>query len=852
MELFDLRLWSGFQHAGGDMSAPAMIQQVSIDSRQLNSADSLFVPLVGNVFDGHQFIQDVADAGIYYALVNKEWDSSSLTQFHALKLLRVDSPLKAFQEIARAYRLQFTCQVIAVIGSFGKTMVKDLLQALIKNHCNVIASPESFNSQIGVALSLFRIKREHDVAIIEAGFSEIGEMHILTDIITPTSAILTHIGKKHLPSIGSLALSASQMMHLIQSIPANGWVLLPKDPIIDKFVPSIKAHIHYWDSADVQDLPIATATSSVHNGIKPYHIGFPDLTNFYANATFGFYYILDLLNISTGAAWLLKTPSKIICQALLQHVSEPTRTEIWQSPTGITFINETYCSDLQSIDRAFKYFNQLPVKGAKIFIFGGMRTDEKSQLKAHYKHIAQRINKAKLNTVFLVGDHQFTSLMQEMKSIAPQLNMQQFTTHKEAYHSLQGILKQHDTVLIKGEHKQPFDQITESFNDSICNNQCFVNLAAIKSNLTAMRSKLGKKTRIMVIVKAFAYGTNDVRMAKFLATCAIDILGVSYVEEGVTLRRSGVTQDIFALNAALYEVVRVVKWNLQIGVSSAELIHALANEALRCNKKIKIHIHVDTGMSRLGCRPEEAINLAKLISESPALILEGIMTHFACADNAEQDPFTLSQVNCFDNVIQILESAGYYLPWKHAANSAGIMRFNFPQYNMVRVGLAVYGLYPSAAAKESFELELALTLLSRIVGINQCKEGETVSYGRNYKVTKKEQLIAVLPVGYFDGLHRNYSGKGEVLIRGKKVPMVGNICMDYMMVDVSEVPDVEIGDSVLIFGEDEYGNFLSPEALARSGDSIIHELVTCLGPRIHRIFIHEEAAHHNTKFSYSF
>lgn len=845
MDPFDLRLWNGFERAGGDLSQPAIIDQISIDSRRLVSQNALFVPLPGTMHDGHHFISHVDSFGARYSLVHNDWKQ---TQPLSIKLLRVDDPLKALQEIAKTYRQQFTCQVIAIIGSYGKTMVKDLLQAILKNECAVIASPESFNSQIGVPLSLLTIRKEHKIALIEAAFSKLGEIKILADIILPTSAILTHVGKKHLPTLGDLKQISSEMFTLLHSLPQEGWALIPHDVI--QHVPQLKAKHYFWNQESDQ-LPNAKALSLVLNGIMPYEITFPDHTHFQAKVSFGFYYYLDLLNIATKAAWLLNTPSKAICQALSIHAAEPTRTEIWQSPTGITFINDTYCSDPQSIDRAFKHFDQMSTnKGDKIFVFSGIRVQDKfSQMDMLYKHIGQRIGSAQLESLVLVGHHPFAALIDEIKRLSPQTSTHYYATHKEAYQAMDSWVKQHDTVLIKGDKKQSLDQLTEAFNDSVCSNQCFINLAAIQANISAIRNKVGVDTRIMVMVKAYAYGTNDVRMAKFLATCNVDILGVSYVDEAVALRRSGVTQEIFAINAALYEMAKVIKWNLQIGVNSSELVLALAKEATLLNKKIKIHIHVDTGMSRLGCRPEEALTLAKLIKEQPSLILEGIMTHFACADNPKEDAFTLAQIRCFDRVITEIEQEGITLPWKHAANSSAVLRFNLPQYNMVRVGLAVYGLHPSPATRQLLELELALTLTSRIVGVNHCHQGETVSYGRNYLIKEEEQKIAVLPIGYFDGLHRNYSGKGEVLIRGIKAPMVGNICMDFMMVDVTSIPDVAIGDSVLIFGEDEYGNYLSPEELATNGDSIIHELMTCLGPRIHRFFIYEEASHTTSKIS---
>jgi alanine racemase len=384
--------------------------------------------------------------------------------------------------------------------------------------------------------------------------------------------------------------------------------------------------------------------------------------------------------------------------------------------------------------------------------------------------------------------------------------------------------------------KESFETHLDSLQKGM-NNQCLIDLSAIKDNIEALRRHLPKENRIMVMVKAQAYGTDHLQMSIFLSSIGIDILGVSYVDEGVALREANIRQDVFVLNAAIYEVANVVKYGFEVGVSDAEMIRALDKEATAQFKAIKVHLHIDTGMRRFGCRPEEALDLARLIQSCPSLLLEGIMTHFTSADDPTEDTFTLQQTFLLDSAIKEITDAGIDIPWRHAANSSASMRFRFPQYNMVRIGLAIYGLYTSQSVKKAMELIPAHSLTSRIVGINICKPGETISYGRSYTVTGKEQRIAVLPIGYFDGLHRHYSGKGSIIIRGCRCPMVGRICMDFMMVDVSAVPGVQVGDQALIFGKGSDGEYLSPEELAFSGGTIAHELITCMGPRIQRVFI---------------
>ena len=491
------------------------------------------------------------------------------------------------------------------------------------------------------------------------------------------------------------------------------------------------------------------------------------------------------------------------------------------------------------MDTALRQFEQASSTQRRIVVFGGLPDDVHHGHK-NYQRIGKALQQARIQKIFLFGSKDFNPLLNEINQSSPSIETACYPTYLTALKALKQESLSHDYVLIKGEVKQSLDTLIETFQDSVTSNQCLINLAAIKSNLSMLRKKLPSYTRLMVMVKALAYGTDDVQMAKFLSTCGIDIIGVSYVDEGVTLKKAGVTQAIFSVHAALYEVFKVVKWELEIGVSDLSLTQALAEEAAKQGKIIKVHLHINTGMGRLGCRPEEALEIAQFITLHEHLAFEGILTHFACSDDPQQDAFTWQQVTCFDRVIADLQAHGIDVKWKHAANSSGAVRFSLPQYNMVRVGLAVYGLYVSEANKEAVDLRLALSLTSRIVGINHCKKGESISYGRRYIVEKEMQKIAVLPIGYFDGLHRQYSGKGHVLIRGKKAPMVGNICMDYLMVDITDIPQAQVGDKVLIFGEDELGQYLSPEELASSGDSIIHELITCLGPRIQRIFIYEE------------
>ncbi len=841
MDLFDLRKWPGFLAAGGDPSSPAWINHVVIDSRRIHSPLTLFVPLPGSQYDGHQFLSHAAKAGARYALIKLDWTPSSLDCLDIRSLpflLRVENPLHALQEIASAYRDTLQTQIVGIAGTHGKTMVKDFLHALMTKKEFTGASPESFNSQIGVALSLFTVTNQHKIALIEMGFSEKGEMERLVKMARPNYAIVTHIGKKGRCGVASPEELGGEIAYLLQGVQKEAWVLVPHTP----FLPNqkIAASIHYWNE-HTPTLPNAVALEHTNSLSLPYRIDFPGYPSYHDHATFGFSYFLNLLNISIKAAWLLGASAKAVQDTLKEYVIEPMCTEIWESPTGVTLINDSYCSDPLSVYRALKWFDKVSPHTRKIFVFGGMRLPLNPLGICEDRHIAEGIEKSSIHQLILVGNRPFDSLIEAVHLCSPHTQIQCAANHGEALTLLQQTAQARDLILVKGAHKVPFQQCFEALTDNISYTQCFINLAAIESNLYLLRKKLTLHTRIMIMVKALAYGTNHIRMSRFLDTCGVNILGVSYTDEGISLKQAGVSQAVFVVNATPHEAEKVVKWELEVGVSDENLIQALSEAAIKQQRSVKVHLHVDTGMNRFGCRPEQALCLAQKIKSVPGLLLEGIMTHFVAAEDPDSDSFTLQQALSFDGIIQLLAQHGIHIPWKHAANSSAAIRFHFPQYNMARIGLAIYGLYTSESVRSELDLRLAVSLVTRIVGINLCKEGETVSYGRSYTVHSPAEKIAILPIGYFDGIHRSYSGKHTVMIRGKNAPMVGKICMDFMMVNVSGIPDVAVGDSVLIFGENEYGDYLAPEQLAFSGNSIAHELLTCLGPRIPRIFLYEES-----------
>ncbi len=407
MDRFDLRLWPHFVAAGGCSSTPAFIDQITIDSRHIGSSHALFVALQGKQ-DGHHYIEDAMHNGAKYALVSHSWHPPSNVNFSSIVFLRMDSPLLGLQSLAKCYRETKKTFVVGIAGTYGKTMVKDLLQKMLSSHLEVTASPGSFNSQIGVPLSLFTIEKHHEIALIEAAISEKNEMETLASMITPDAVILAPIGSKHLATLKDLETAEMETLNLLRHTNQKGWVLLPQT-LHQRYPCTHSASAHFWDEK-VNNLPHAFLLNDTAEPTLPYCITFPDGKRYQGMITSGFYYFINLINMTSKAAWLLGVPSEAIIDVIANYHPEPIRTEIWKSEQGAIFINDSYCADTHAIDQALKLYEQSS-GGRKIFLFGGMRHKKHSlSTQLDYKHAGQALYNQKLDFLLLVGSHSYKAL----------------------------------------------------------------------------------------------------------------------------------------------------------------------------------------------------------------------------------------------------------------------------------------------------------------------------------------------------------------------------------------------------------------------------------------------------------
>jgi alanine racemase len=771
---------------------PMIVDQVVIDSRQITTKNALFVALKGRRVDGHEFIDDAFDRGAKYCIVGEN------TTYKSSKgiLIKVESPLRAMQNLAHFYRKRKKAFMIAITGSRGKTMCKDLLHHFLKQSSTVYATKESFNSQIGVALSLLEIKDDHEIAIIEAGVSKKGEMHHLAQIIEPDLTILTSL-KESASSLESVEDIVSEKSLLLHKTPSQSFIIGPK-ALKDLY---FKAQFIAFDES-LDDLPHAEKIDSYDLKDLQYKLHFPDLSCFNLTWKAPFPDALSLINAGIKTAFLLKKKKEEILQGLNSYKPQLMQVEIGVTAQGVTFINHTYGKTADSIRNALEKLD-IYAHGRKFMLLGC-----KVPADTVYK---EKIKKAYSNESF------------EQILFFTEDNL------KETFSDLNPLLKRGDTLLVQSETKIALENLLEYLGQSKEGNRLTVNLSNVFYNI----QKLKGNSKVMAMVKANAYGTDSTLLSKYLYSCGVTLIGVAHPDEAITLKKNGIKQDIFVIHAGLDEINKIVDYDLEVAISSQEMVECLALVAEKKKKKIKVHLHIDTGMNRLGCRENQVLAIAKFISNSSSLIFEGVMTHFACADTLDENPFTFQQIERFKKSLTLLKDSNLYPKYIHASNSSAAMRQLLPDGNLVRIGLGMYGISEIGEQK----LLDAITLTSKIVGINICMKGDTISYGRSFTVQRDLSKIAIVPLGYFDGLHRNFSGKSSFIVRGKKAPMVGTICMDFMMIDVTDIDEVKVGDGVLIFGKDAFGHENRIEDFANDVGTCTHELITCLGPRIQRLFI---------------
>jgi alanine racemase len=790
----------------------AAVSSVSIDSRSLQNSDStLFFAIVGPNNDAHSYIKDLIEKGVQNFVVRYIPEGYS----ERANFLVVDDTLIALQQFAGYYRNLFDFPVIGLTGSNGKTIVKEWLNFLLSPDYNVIRSPKSYNSQVGVPLSVLAINEKHNLGIFEAGISTVAEMVNLEKIIKPTIGVLTSIGSSHDEGFVSLEQKIKEKLLLFKDCDI---LIYQKETVIDSLIAS-NIKTFSWSYMD-QSATVYITKKNTHDGITT-------LSYQYKNQIFNLDIpFQDKASIENAISCLLvmlyfKYDIETIQSRMALLFPVEMRLKVKNGINNCSIIDDSYSSDFQSLKIALDFLESQKQYVKKTLILSdilqsGLATEDL------YSRVAQLVVSNNITRVIGIG-----STISAFKDSF--VNCTTFATTADFIADFETFDFSNETILIKGARSFQFEEIVYLLEEKTHETVLEINLNAISYNLNFFKSKLAPKVKMMVMVKAFGYGNGGLEIAKLLEHHKVDYLGVAFADEGISLKNGGIKTPIMVLNPENTSFSAIIQHKLEPEIYCLKGLYAFLKIAKQKNlEHFPIHIKVDTGMHRLGFEEDTIDELIATLKGESAVKVQSILSHLATSDDLKYPGFAMKQIQLFERLSSKIIRELSISPIRHILNTSGISNFPAAQYNMVRLGIGLYGV--SNDPVEQQFLENVGTLKSVISQTRLIAAGESVGYGRKF-IAVKPTRVATIPIGYADGISRGWgNGLGFVIIKDKKADIIGSICMDMLMVDVSEVDCTE-GDSVIIFGEKPTVSFIAKEL-----NTIPYEILTSISQRVKRVF----------------
>jgi alanine racemase len=811
------RILKGKQY--GKLNLP--VKYLLIDSRKLVSpTESLFFAITGDRHDGSFFIDDLYQKQVRNFVV--QILPASFEKYTGANFILVSNTLEALQRLAAYNRSKFSNPVIGITGSNGKTIIKEWLSYLLGGDKNIVRSPKSYNSQVGVPLSVWLLEPGFDIGLFEAGISKVGEMEKLEKIIKPDIVIISNIGEAHQENFINLEQKAIEKLKLCKN--ARTLIYCKDQRIIHREIKKLKSGkdlvVFSWSRDGTADLEIIN--------IRKFSAK-TQITGSFKNST---------IEIEIPFLDDASVENAIHCWCLLLHLGyeqnyivnrmknlEPVemRLELKHGINNCTLINDCYNSDVGSLKIALDFLDSQYQNDKKTLILSDIFQSGRNDNEL-YAYIAELVHKKKVDKIIGVGEslYHHAGLFKIEKKFFKSTD--EFLSHfpKEEFRN--------EVVLLKGARDFEFERISGILEQQAHQTILEINLTSLVNNLNYFRSKLNAETRIMVMVKAFSYGTGSFEIANILQYQRVGYLAVAYSDEGVALRDAGNLLPIMVMNPEYGSFYHLLKYNLEPEIYSFHILESFAG-IVRKNgiKTFPVHIKLDTGMHRLGFLPGEVDKLIEKLTKHPELHIKSIFSHLAASDEEIHDDYTRSQIKLFEKTSGKILSCFSYPILRHLLNSSGIERFPEAQYDMVRLGIGLYGI----SSVNQNKLTNVSTFKSKISQIKRIPANETVGYGRRGKANNG-LTIAVIPAGYADGLSRKLgNGVGEVFINGKPAIIIGDICMDMCMIDVSGY-DVNIGDEVELFGDKN-----PITRIAEKIGTIPYEVLTGISQRVKRVYYQE-------------
>lgn len=796
------------------------IQHLLTDSRKIIYPESsVFFAIRGERSNGHRYLKEVYDAGVRSFVVESSQDLSLPSD---VNIIQVTDSLQALQLLAAAHRTQFHFPVVGITGSNGKTIVKEWLFQLLRDDMQVVRSPKSYNSQIGVPLSVWQMQEHHQLGIFEAGISVKGEMPKLESIVRPTIGIFTHLGSAHDEGFHSRKEKLHEKLQLFRGSELLIYCADQQD-VTDGIAQFLPRHTQLktfsWSrlnkQADIHfetDVHRHTTALTVRKGAQmlSVQIPFTDEASVY-NACTCFAFLISINRVSTD---VLKRFEE------LQPIE--MRLQLKEGLNHCVLINDSYNADLSALQVALDFQHQQAAGYSKTIILSDIL---QSGLKEEdlYAQVARMLKQKNVDTIYAIG---------------PQLLKHRnfFGSNARFYDSTSAFITafksfefNRSVVLLKGARRFEFERISALLEKKVHETIFEINLNALVHNLNVYRSKLLPTTRVMSMVKAFSYGIGTYEIAKVLEFHRVDYLSVAYADEGVALRREGIRVPIMVMNPEASGFDAILQYNLEPEMYTFSVLKKLIDAGN--GDEVSIHLEVDTGMKRLGFNESDIDDLIALLKQNPNIRIKSVFTHLVASEEKKHDEFTRDQINRFKSMVHKFELAFDYPILKHCLNSGGIVRFPEAQFDMVRLGIGLYGVDPSAKIQK--ELQHIGTLETVISQLRKIKAHETIGYNRKGTVNQ-DSVIATAAIGYADGLNRKLGNrKGYMVVNGQRAPIVGNICMDMTMIDVTHIPCKE-GDKVIVLGQDP-----NLQEMAEKLGTIPYEVLATVSQRVKRVYFYE-------------
>ncbi len=809
----------------------AGIEHILLDSRKLLfPASSVFFALNGPRRTGSSFITELYQKGVRCFVVDESFEEPSARKFSKAVFLQVPDVLQALQQLAAYHRQQFSLPVIGITGSNGKTIVKEWLYQLLQPDHNIVRSPKSFNSQVGVPLSVWQISNENTLGIFEAGISQPGEMQQLAKIIEPQIGIVTSIGEAHSEGFLNIRQKINEKLRLF--VKSDVLIYCADNPDLNEAVNTFKNNVRSgdgfklfsWSKKETATLQVTgvdknetqtTITARFNDAGIAFSIPFTDEASVENAITC----CCVLLQLGYGADQIASRMPQ------LRHVE--MRLELKQGINNCSVINDSYNSDINSLVIALDFLQQQQQHARRTLILSDIMQSGKSSGEL-YADVAAILEQKNINRFIGIGPE----LARQRNAFK---NIEQTAFYGSTADFIHQFHAQHfydETVLLKGARFFEFELISHLLEQKAHQTVLEINLNAVTHNLKTYQQLLNPGVKLMAMVKAFSYGSGSFEIANLLQFHQVDYLAVAYADEGVELRKAGISLPIMVMNAEEITFDVMMQYNLEPELFSFGILDAFEDYIRQSGiHNYPVHIKIDTGMRRLGFEEADIKQLCERLKSTTLFKVQSVFSHLAASDSEAHDAFTESQAALFLKACKEIQKATGYKFIRHIANTSAIHRHQELQLDMVRLGIGLYGVDSHEAIQQ--QLRNVTTLKSTVSQIKHVKAGESVGYSRK-GVAVNDSTIATIRIGYADGYPRLMSnGVGKMWIRGKRVPVIGNVCMDMTMLDITGA-HVQEGDEVIVFGQE-----LPVAEVAAWAQTIPYEILTGISQRVKRVYFEE-------------